>query len=72
MPKKKVISENNLPTRFPFFQTATYSTMLDYWNAPDLIIGSFIVLFALIWIGSIVKIYTEKQVDILNDNKEVI
>lgn len=67
--KKKVISRNCLPTRFPFMFTAVVYLLMDKFGAPGWLWGVVGSLLALCWIGSIHEFVTQTQVQI-DLNKE--
>lgn len=66
---KKVISRKNLPTRLPAIFTAVMWLLLDRLESPSWVQGVAWTLVALIWIGSIISIVQEHDVDVFGSRK---
>ena len=67
---KKVLANNNLPTRLPLWSTITCWLALEHWNAPQWLYGTMGLFFLIGWIACIVGLVTEEKVDLLkNDDK---
>jgi len=66
----KVLDRKNLPTKLPVTLTLVVALSLDYWNAPDWVIGGFGALGIIIWILSIIRLVLQEQTDILKDEKD--
>lgn len=61
---RKVISFKNLPSRFPVLSTIVFYLLLDKLNSPGWLWGVVGTVMGLVWIGAIIAIWTQKQVDI--------
>lgn len=66
---KKVISRENLPTRLPLQFTALCWLLLDRIESPGWVQGAAWTIVAIVWIGSIISIRREHDVDIFGSRK---
>lgn len=64
---KKVLSMNNLPTRFPIWGTITCWLALDHWNAPQWLYGAMGLFFIILWGIAIHENINEEKVDIFKN-----
>jgi hypothetical protein len=69
MKEKKVIARSNLPTKLPLCPTMCAYLMLDRFEASDLICGGVATLFCIVWILVIYSVCTEKQKDVINNER---
>lgn len=69
MSKKKKIARSNLPVKFPIQLTVVVALALDYWNAPEWLIGAVSLLMVFLWIGVIKEVWEKEDVDLLNNDK---
>lgn len=60
----KVISEKNLPIRYPLILTVVTWLVLDRFHAPSWLWGATGAVFLFLWIGAIVAKYKQTQVDV--------
>jgi len=65
----KVIARKNTPTGLPIFTTVVIYLMLDKFHAAPWVWGAVGTLLIIIWIAAIIRICTEKSVDIFKDSK---
>ena len=65
MKKLKVINRANLPTRLPIVHTAVTYLFLDKFNAVEWVWEVVGIIFAIVWIFSIVAIFIEEQQDVI-------
>lgn len=65
---KKVISRNNLPTKFPIQLTWISLLTMDYLNSPGWVYGIVVTVLVLIWISSIIIKLDEIEKDLWNEN----
>ena len=70
MKKNKVILRKNLPAKLPVLSSIVAAIAIDYWNAPEWVIGSVGLLFLIIWIASIASLFTETGVNIFTEVSE--
>lgn len=61
----KVIKRNNLPKKLPVIGTLVMFLALDYWNAPQWLLGAMVILCILIWCAIIYSIVKDEEVDLL-------
>lgn len=61
---KKVIHRDNLPTRYPFLFTLVVWLLLDRFNPEGWIHGAVWTFVVLLWIGSIISVVKEEDIDI--------
>lgn len=64
MKKREVIAYKNLPTRLPISRTILITLALSYWNAPGWLWGVVMTFLGLIWINSLILLFTQEYVDI--------
>lgn len=64
MKHKKVISHNNLPTHLPVTSTIAVYLLLDKLRAPGWFWGAVGLFFVALWIGAIVAILHEDDVEL--------
>lgn len=62
----KVIKRNNLPKKLPVIGTLVMFLALDYWNAPQWLLGAMGILYLLIWCVIIISIIKEEEVDLFD------
>lgn len=62
--KRYVVDRKNLPRKFPIFQTVVTFLALDYWSAPEWLVGAFITIFAIGWIAAIVDLGKHNDIDV--------
>lgn len=60
MTARKVIHVKHLPARLPLFQTLVAWLMLDRFQAPGWVWGVVGTFFALVWIGTVISMATQK------------
>ena len=71
MNTKKVISNKNLPVRSPIMATVVYATALSYWDAPEWLWGALGILMFIIWVGWIIGITLQENIEIFDNDKTV-
>lgn len=64
MKKRKVISDDALPSRIPVTQAVVCWLALDHWHAPQWLYGAMGLVFVLAIIAGIVGIAKQEKVDI--------
>tara|TARA_R110002020_G_C16275085_1_gene771393 strand:+ start:345 stop:629 length:285 start_codon:yes stop_codon:yes gene_type:complete len=64
MSKGKVISTKNLPSRLPIWSSITAALALDYWKAPEWLIGAVGLFFLLGWVLIIISRLKEEEIDL--------
>lgn len=64
----KVIKRSNLPKKLPVIGTLVMFLALDYWNAPQWLLGAMVILCILIWCVTIISIIKDEEVDLLGVN----
>ena len=69
MVEKKVLNRDNLPTKFPGVTTLAALLAIDVWSIPGWGQGIIWTLLAILWIGSIVNICREKNINIFENEK---
>lgn len=62
----KVIKRSNLPKKLPVIGTLVMFLALDYWNAPQWLLGAMGILYLLIWCVIIISIIKEEEVDLFD------
>lgn len=62
----KVIKRNNLPKKLPVIGTLVMFLALDYWNAPQWLLGAMVILCVLIWCTTIISIIKDEEVDLFD------
>lgn len=67
---KRVIANNNLPTRLPLWSTATWFLLMERFNAPQWLWGSLGFFFLLAWGAAIYGVVTEEKVDLLKSDEK--
>lgn len=60
----KVIDYENMPAKFPVFQTITAFLACDYWGFPEWVIGVIVTLFCFIWVACIFRAIKQKKTKI--------
>lgn len=70
MDTKKVISNSNLPAKLPIWSSITAALALDYWNAPEWLIGAVGLFFIVGWILIIIKMAIQEKVDVFEEVKK--
>ncbi len=71
--KKQVLARSSIGAGLPIFSTAVVWLLLDRLHASDLVSGVVYTVVALVWLGCIHRLVTEKSVDIfarLNRKRE--
>ena len=68
MKKRKVIT--NIPTRLPVAVTLVTYLCLDKWSAPEWLWGVLGIIFAVIWIITIIDIWNCERIDIFEAKDE--
>lgn len=68
--KKTVINRRNLPAKPPFTPTLVIALALDYWNIPQWACGAIVLLIVLVWIGAIIRICNDTEIDLFPDSKD--
>jgi len=66
MKKRKVIKRNNLPIRPPLTITLVMYLLLEHFNAPGWAWGIVGTILGILWIGGILDIFNEEDIDLLN------
>lgn len=61
---KRYISENNLPPRIPIIPALWTATALKVFEAPEWLWGVFGVLYLILLIAALVKIFTYEKVEL--------
>ena len=69
MTTNKVISNSNLPSKLPIWSSITAALALDYWNAPEWMIGAVGLFFIVTWILMIIDMATQEKVDVFEEVK---
>lgn len=64
MKRRKVVHYNQLPSRYPFWVSATTWLLLDRLQPPGWVWGVVLTLLALIWVMQVVAIWHEDKVSI--------
>ena len=64
----KVVSEKNLPTRFPIINTAVFYLLLDRFDASGWAWGVVFTILAIAWIISIIRFIKQEQVELFKDD----
>lgn len=64
--KRVVIKRGNIPNKLPIRDTALVYLCLDYWSAPEWLMGAFYAVYGMIWIASIWILWEEEEVDVLS------
>ena len=67
MDTKKVISNSNLPSKLPIWSSITAALALDYWNAPEWLIGAVGLFFIVGWILIIISMVMQEKVDVFEE-----
>jgi hypothetical protein len=67
MPKLKVISKKNLPTRFPLVSSCVAFLMLERFHAAGWIWGVAGTCFAVLWVACFYTAFNETQIDLLDE-----
>lgn len=70
MDTKKVISNSNLPAKLPIWSSITAALALDYWNAPEWLIGAVGLFFIVGWILIIINMVIQEKVDVFEEAKK--
>lgn len=61
----RVISRKILPSKLPVFETLCLVMALDYYNAPQWLMGAVGLYCVIRWIATFIAISKEKQINIL-------
>lgn len=61
--ENKVVSRKNLPSSLPILTTAVIYLLLDKFHVSDVIWGAFGVIVVLMWVGALVSITKQNQVN---------
>ena len=67
--KNEKIKKTNLPSTLPILTTVVWLIALDHWGANDIIRGVSYCLIVILWIGQIILMATEDEIDIFNPKK---
>ena len=65
---RKVLQQNNLPTKLPLWQTAVAFLLMERFNAPEWLWGVFGFFFFIVWCTNIYSLVTQENVDLLNND----
>ena len=66
---KKVIKRDNLPTRLPVLFTLVVWLLLDRFDPDGWVHGAVWAVVVLLWVGSVVALVREQDVDIFGGRK---
>ncbi len=69
MKVRKVIK--NTPPKLPLSYTLLTYLLLDRFNAPEWLWGSFGVLFAIVWVIQIIDIWNCERIDIFESSTKI-
>jgi len=67
MTGRKVIDAKNLPYKPPVLAGLVWWLVLDKLGAPDWVCGALAALYAIVFIGVLVDIWTCKKITLFND-----
>lgn len=71
MKKWKVISKKNLPVHPPVWKSVFYVMAMDYWNAPEWLLGVGGVYIVTMWVVFIFAKKAQIQINLFDDSEEI-
>ena len=68
MKSKKVVSTGCLPAHLPVWPTITLWLLLERLHANPIVWGIVGTLMVMVWIGTLVQVFTQKEIELWKEN----